>query len=324
MQVHFLIPPEFANALEDLQKRVVGRDYPYWVVGELNWVVQSWLILRDYRDGMSIGAEPRPNVVNFSHSLVWRARGARLGEFRLGVRADFPRLFDVDFEILQNPAVRLSSRQAYLPYWPVPGIVPRDSDRTGLKTIAYAGFLGQRNLASQLCDGGHRAFGGLNFVVVPPEQWHDMSQIDLLVAIRSFDKQEHPTKPPSKLINAWIGGIPLVAGWDSAYSATGTPMTDYIRISTESEFKEQVDRLRTDPIYYDRFVEAGRKRAPEFSRERIANAWLAILDGPVQQTYLQWLDGRGSWRQRGARYLDTARNAASHRKRKLKSIWSSS
>jgi len=163
LTVHFVVPRESAEKVERLGGCVVGRDYPYWLGGQFNWTAQAWLVLRESREGLTIAVEPKPGVVNVAHTMVWRRLGARYGEFRLSVRADYRRLYDVDFEILQNPSVRLSRYQAYLPYWPVPGLIPRDVSRRRVETLAYAGRIGQRNLAGPLRDGHerHPALDGL-------------------------------------------------------------------------------------------------------------------------------------------------------------------
>ncbi len=314
MNLHFLIPEDQAAAAGDLARLVVGKTYPYWLGGDFNWAAQSWLVLRHYRGGLTIGTAPKAGAVNFAHANYWRRLGARLGEFRVGARADYPRLFDLDFEILQNPARRRSPRQAYLPYWPVPGLIPRDPSRRGISTIAYAGRLGNRNLAGALKNGASRlgALDGLAFVLVPSHRWHDMSGIDLLVAIRSFGRDTHPGKPPSKLFNAWLAGVPLIAGWDNAYSSVGRPGVEYIRVESDTELRDAVARLRRDPAFYTSIVEAGRAKAAEVTPEKIAEQWLAVLEGPVRRAYETWLDQDGAPHQRGlARCADLTRNAAS-------------
>jgi hypothetical protein len=285
--VHFVVPKSFSAALADLPSKEVGVDFAYWVGGQFNWVAQSWLILRQYREGLTICTEPRPGHINFAHSMAWRALGRRQGEFRVGVRADYPRLFDVDFEILQNPVTPKGRFQAYLPYWPVPGLVPRDPKRAGIKRVAYAGRIGQRNLDRSLeaTISVHPATRDLEFVIVEPNQWHDLSQIDLLIAIRDFDCRPHDNKPPSKLFNAWHAGVPLIAGWDSAFSAVGRPSVDYIRVGSMEEFFCAVSRLREDRNYYEEVTGAGRERSAAFSHEAIAREWLALFENRIKREF---------------------------------------
>lgn len=317
--MHFVVPRDYGGELDALEKRVVGGDYPYWIGGAFNWAAQSWLRLRQYREGVTIGTAPAPDGINFAHSMTWRALGPRRGEFRVSARADYPQLFDVDFEILQNPTARCRADQsAYLPYWPIPGLIKRDPSRTHLRSVAYAGRFGPRNLDRSLVEG-HEAFRGLEFKTVPPDRWHDMSEVDLLIAIRDFDRAPHPNKPPSKLLNAWLSDVPLIAGYDSAYSAIGVPGVDYVRVGTSAELCEAVTKLRTDAGYYDSIVAAGRIRAQEFTPERVAQQWLDVLEAPVARAFTRWREHpmrSGGFFVRRA--LDVGRNTLSSLKRRLR------
>ncbi len=316
--IHFVIPHIYHEQLDALENRVLGADYPYWISGAFNWAAQSWLRLRQYREGLTIGTTPAPERINFAHCMTWRALGARCREFRVSARADYPQLFDVDFEILQNPAMPVrADRSAYLPYWPIPGLIPRDSSRAGVNSVAYAGRFGPRNLDCSLVEG-HEAFRGLEFRTIRPERWHDMSEIDLLIGIRDFDGKLHYSKPPSKLFNAWLANVPLIGGCDSSYSATGTPGKDYLRVGTSEELCEAVARLRRDGEYYDSIVAAGRIRARECTPERVARQWLEVLEGPVAQAFARWRElpkrmGGLSVR----RALDVGRNSLSSLRRRL-------
>ena len=316
--VHFVVPPSFASEVEALPSRRLGRDYPYWLGGRFNWVAQSYLVLREFREGLTIGTAPCPRRINFGHVMGWQEVGARQGEFRVSVRADYPRLFDVDFEILQNPFVQCGSRQAYLPYWPVPGLIPRDPGRKGLRVLAYAGRIGPRNLAEELKRSPERLLLDLEFHVVSPDRWHDLSQIDLLVAIRSFNKATHDNKPPSKLFSAWRAGIPLIAGYDSAFSVVGNPGEDYIRVSSLNEFRSALERLHYEPEYYAKIVQNGSRRAVEVEHDAIALDWLTLLDGRIAQEFDRWESlNLKNIRTFPRRNVDRGRQALSRAKRSI-------
>lgn len=318
IHLHFIIPPSFSAELGRLADRKLGQDYPYWLGGRFNWPAQAWLVLRQYREGVTAGAQPKAGAVNFAHVMGWREIGARQGEFRVSMRADYPRLFDVDFEILQNPAVRCTARQAYLPYWPVPGVLPRDQSRKGVATIAYAGRIGPRNLAGELRRSQGRP-GGCEVRIIEPHLWHDLRDIDVLVAIRSFDKATHDNKPPSKLFSAWRAGVPLIAGYDSAFSAVGRPGVDYIRVGTEEEFLSQLQRLSSDQKAYDALVHAGRQRAREVSHEALAQVWLDCIDQRIRPAFEIWSSGNTrTISSKLARMADGLRDSASAAKHRLR------
>jgi hypothetical protein len=292
-RIHFVLPAAFAEEVERLPDRTLGEDYPYWLGGRFNWPAQSWLALRQYREGLTVGVVPKHGQVNFAHSMTWRALGRRQGEFRVAARADYPRLYDVDFEILQNPGAPRGPRQTYAPYWPLPGIKPRASERRTVLQVAYAGRFGQRNLDKSLREelASHSAMVGMTFATPAPHRWHDMSEVDLLIAVRDFARHSHPNKPPSKLFNAWLANVPLIGGWDSAYALVGRPGIDYVRVGSKADFFSAISRLREDRAFYDSIVAAGRGRALSFSREAVAREWLAIFDGPVSTAFESWRSG---------------------------------
>lgn len=315
--LHFIVPAQFADEVAALPDQTVGKDYPYWLGGRFNWAAQSYMVLRQYREGLTISCEPRPGIRNFAHCMGWRAVGSRQDEYRISVRADYKRLFDVDFELLQNDVAPTSATQAYVPYWPVPGIIPRDAARNGIKRVAYAGRIGSNNLDLAL-RGKDGPLGPLDLAIIPPDQWHDLSQVDLLIAIRDFSGATHDNKPPSKLFNSWIAGIPLIGGTDSAFSSVGRPGKDFIRVESEAEFSTVLERLRDDPGYYDAIVEGGKERRPEVTTEAIATEWLKVLDGPVQADFERWKELPPSRRsKRVAPLLDNGRDLLSGLKRKL-------
>lgn len=320
--VHFIWPATAAPVGEALLASALDDDYPYWLGGAVNWVVQTYKILRQYRENLTIGSCPLPSAINIAHVTAWRDMPARTGELRVSIRADYRRLFDVDFEILQNPMGVISGHQIYLPYWPVPGLLPRDSSRRRVKAVAYAGRVGHRNLAAGLHGGDDSKRSGLQFRIIDKERWHDMRTIDVLLAIRQFSRRTFDDKPPSKLLNAWHAGIPLIAGYDSAYSAVGTPGVDYIRVGSEAEMDNALERLRDDPVYYRGIVEAGRIRSRDYTRDRIAEAWLRAVDGPIRESWNQMGEGglRRATRLTGRRSLDWILDTASTAKAGLRAL----
>lgn len=50
------------------------------------------------------------------------------------------------------------------------------------------------------------------------QDWRDYREADVVVAVRPFDSSLHAAKPPSKLINAWLAGVPALLGAEAARS----------------------------------------------------------------------------------------------------------
>jgi hypothetical protein len=133
---------------------------------------------------------------------------------------------------------------------------------------------------------------GLEFRHLDSDNWNDYSGVDVLLAVRSFDKALHENKPPSKLLNAWHARIPLVAGYDSAFQQVGQPGHDYLRVRTLDEAIDAICLLRDDPDRYRSIVAAGVARASEYTRDRISDAWENLLLGPIAYLYQRWNERR--------------------------------
>lgn len=277
--MHFVVPCQ----LDQVLPASIDKDYPYWLGGPINWVVQSYLILRQYRKGITISLQPVSGKINIAHVTTWRNSPRKGDEYRVSIRADYRRLFDVDFEILQNPTAIQATKQVYLTYWPVPRLLPRNETRKKVENVAYSGRLGNRNIDNSLrISSSDSKFSGLNFTIIDKQHWHDMREIDVLLAIRDFSKRTYDEKPPSKLLNAWHAGIPLIAGYDSAFSTIGNPGVDYIRVRSELELSYALERLRDEPEFYNSIVNAGRKKSQEYTREKIAQTWLTVFKKSIE------------------------------------------
>jgi hypothetical protein len=77
---------------------------------------------------------------------------------------------------------------------------------------------------------------GLAWRLVPRQHWHDYSDVDVVVAVRSFDHND----PPSKFHNAWHAGVPAVLR-ESAYQANRKRDLDYLEVSSADDVMLIVD-----------------------------------------------------------------------------------
>jgi hypothetical protein len=155
--------------------------------------------------------------------------------------------------------------------------------------VAYVGYAHNGNLAStpeswkKMLDPHN-----IEFRFLTEKNWHDLSSIDVLIGIRSFDHNKHNNKPPSKLINAWHAGIPFIGGHDSAFKQVGTPDEDYLLAGTQKEVVNAILKLRDEPELYEKLVRKGFKKAEEYTIEKVSQQWFDILVGPVTRRYMKW------------------------------------
>ncbi|MBX7539819.1 glycosyltransferase family protein [Qipengyuania sphaerica] len=276
--------------------------------GDLCWTVQTWCRLRDMDvGGIEIATRPAEGRINLAKSKTLSRSGANPALFQVSIQADYPRILWAQFHIQQN-ADQLCEDSALQYLWPQAGIIPRDPDRRGVKRVGFLGSI-EGNLASSVDDWSQLlARRGIEFVARDPSRWHDFSDLDVVIGLRSFGHSRHSRKPANKLINAWIAGVPFIGGSDSAYSQAGTAGVDHLLAHNREEVASQVDRLCNHPELYDELVEAGRHKTRKFSIERLASQWVGMLEGPIAARYREW-EANLSRERRRTRIMGTAQSA---------------
>lgn len=258
--------------------------------GDLCWCLQSYLILAE-QGQLTVRCSNVLNrdAINVVHSAHLARIGGSADAFVVCARADFPARRWAHHHLVQN-RLQAGAGATYLPLWPQPRLKKRNPERRGVERVAYVGQTFNGNLALNEREW-RRAFEGVgvDFVVPHASAWNDVSEIDVLIGVRSFDRRTYPGKPPSKLVNAWLAEAPFIGGFDSAYAQVGTPGMDYIRVERLEDAVAAVDRLRRRPQDYRRFVANGVARGRAFTRERIAELWVEALSGEIAERYDQWL-----------------------------------
>lgn len=228
------------------------------------------------------------NIV--TQSGIRRCHGFDPGRFFcVVVRSDGAPFFYAPLEIVQNPR-HAGWRRIFMPHLPQPGLIPRSSHRKEVMTVAYAGepvndAVGESGLIKKIEESG------LCWVSFGIGEWNDFSDVDVLVGVRSFDKNPHHHKPPTKLFNAWLARIPFVGGWDSAYSAVGTPGVNYIRVSSSKELLEALRLLKEDRDLYNNVVESGVHAMEQYKIEKTLDKWVSMLDNVASPMYAKWRSG---------------------------------
>ena len=280
-----------AIASEDFSKLLAERpdiQSSFAENGDLCWTVQTWCRLRDLGvSGIEIATEPAEGRINLAKAKTLSRRGSDASLFQVSIQADYPRVLWAQFHVQQN-ADQLCEDSALQYLWPQAGIVPRDENRGGVKRVGFLGKL-DGNLASSAEEWTRLlAERGLEFAARDPDRWHDFSDIDIAIGLRSFGTSRHSRKPANKLVNAWIAGVPFVGGNDSAFNQVGMAGFDHLVAHSSEEALSQIDRLRSDPALYDAMVEAGRQKARLFSIERLAAQWVAMIEGPIAARYREW------------------------------------
>jgi len=85
-------------------------------------------------------------------------------------------------------------------------------------------------------------------------------------------------KPATEaLINAWLAGVPLIGGSDSAFSADGRPGVDFLRCTNIRQAESAIRSLQEKSGSRRRIVAAGRDAARRFDVESVLKRWRRAL-----------------------------------------------
>jgi hypothetical protein len=116
--------------------------------------------------------------------------------------------------------------------------------------------------------------------------WNDYSDVDLVLAHRIASPTLLHEKPASKLINAWLAGVPALLSDEPAYAALRQTKLGYLTVDTPQSLLRSIDHLQADRSLYGAMIENGRTRAREFSIEAVHAHWLDLILNDVVPDFL--------------------------------------
>ncbi|MEW6499442.1 MAG: hypothetical protein AB1589_44295, partial [Cyanobacteriota bacterium] len=281
--------------------------------GTYNWIFQTYLRLK--ADGFPCeiaGKMPAEGIVvawttTVAHSLQ---PGSKL--LLIVVCGDKSKHPYAPLHVVQNrqeilyPHVHIGDKylvpgeKYFIPHWPHPGLIPRDRARGDrFENVAYLGR--KENLVSELRQPSWQEQMnalGLRFQVVrSPALWNDYSELDAIVAVRSFNrKNDYYWKPASKLYNAWIAGVPAILGRESAYQTERKSELDYLEATSLDEVMLALKRLRDDKELRRAMIENGKLRAEELQPDQLVIQWRTFLTDIAIPAYERWCTASNSTR----------------------------
>ncbi len=257
--------------------------------GDIAWCLRAYLILRRNTTlAVMCSNSLRNDAINIVHSDYLMKIKASPKQFIVCVQADFPHREWAHYHIVHNQN-QLNHNCSFIPFWVQPELIKRDPIRNFVKRVAYSGQIWNGNLAGSIQTWKEKFLvHNLEFTTLEEGSWHDMSQVDILIGIRSFDKKEYNNKPATKLVNAWHAHIPFVGGNDSAFKQVGTSGEDYLLANTLESAIEAAVLLKNDEQLYAKIVENGVRRTKLYNNETISEKWKLALSGPVLHRYNQW------------------------------------
>lgn len=256
--------------------------------GDICWAVQTYALMRERGiDNIRLTMAPSRDCINVLHSEVLRHAGADPARFDICVQADFSYRPSAHFHLLQNEDF-VGGNRVCIWLYPQAGIIPRQAPEGRMQRVGYLGHVNNNLVWKHARWQEFLDPLGVEFVTAPASQWHDFSDLDAVIAIRGFGHKRYSSKPPSKLINAWLAGVPFIGGSDSAYRQIGTPDEDFLLATNPDEVAVAIRRLRDEPGLVAKLVRNGRERARNFTVDTLIDRWCEVIEGPVEQRYRTW------------------------------------
>ncbi len=259
--------------------------------GVYSWILQTYIRLKGAGANCQlVDTIPTEGIIiahRYSLPFHFKPTG---DQFVICVKADHDWHPYAHLHIVQN--VQETSDDSYfIPLWAQPGIIRRNLARgSKFENIAYFGI--EKNLAPQLQDESWQQIMsdlGLRFSIVSKNRWNDYSDVDAVLAIRSFEgEQTYNYKPATKLYNSWFAGVPAILGGDSAFRYERQSELDYLEVTSLEETIAALARLRDNPDLRVAMMDNCRKRAQKFQTETILGQWRQFIEDVAVPTYYDW------------------------------------
>jgi hypothetical protein len=288
------------------------EDYWAWICrnrslgeGRYSWTLQTFLQLQAAGLPVSLHTRfPARGIVVSHRDFLPLILPPRTDVFLVCIKPDRKEHTWSHFYVVQNDSDVVfqgvgKGCTEVLPFWPQPSLLPRDPARgTRCENVAYLGRLMNLAVALQTAQWSESLRqSGLHWMIVPLERWHDYSQTDVVVAVREFGAAADPanpvldpnSKPPSKLINAWLAGVPAVLGEESSFRSIRRSPLDYLEVGSVAQLRETLLRLQREPSLYQDMVAHGRERAREFSAQAVSARWRDMAEKRVFPAYDAWM-----------------------------------
>jgi hypothetical protein len=266
--------------------------------GRYNWTLQTYLQLRDQEFACElVGTLPESGIILAHSDFFPDNLKPNAQQLLVCLRADRNHHPYAQLHVIQNRQDAMTQWSsslwpvAYMPHWPQSGLIPRNQARGDrFETVAFFGQEG--NLAPELKAttwAEQITSLGLNWSITPFERWHDYSDVDVVIAVRSFDHNPYNQKPASKLYNCWHSGVPAILGPEAAYQAERQSDLDYVEVQTPTEALAALKQLRDDLALRQAIIHQGRRRAQETSPAALSAQWGSFLTQIAVPAYEQWV-----------------------------------
>ena len=301
MTISFFVPPanpsEFSHDHYDINSWYEQDLVPTQKNGQAGnvecWIYQSWARLRKAGIACHLCTTlPVEGILITPGSLLPTSYQAPPSLFFVDIVSDNPPHPNAHLYLVQNRTQeKLLPRALFMPHWPQPKLIPRSSARgSRFENISFLGY--HSNFAPQLqtveWTNRLRRELGLYFELKHPDQWHDFSDTDCVLAIRDFSRSRQTHKPASKLYNAWLAGVPFIGGRDSSFAAEGQAGKNYLVATSPDQVIKHLRRLKENEHFRSQLVNHGYQAGRNFTQEKILERWKKLLQETLPELAASW------------------------------------
>ncbi|MEB3280485.1 MAG: hypothetical protein VKK42_16355 [Lyngbya sp.] len=280
----------------------VDTNWQIFLRGPYNWTLQTYVRLRseDFPCQL-IKTLPDEGIVLTHREYLPDRLKPKPKQLLVCLQADqmphpYAQLHVVQNRLQVMNESKLLGESSYIPHWPQPGLIPRDPSRGDrFENLAYFGVekqlvpeLRHPSWEKQLQELGLSNYKVSTDLSAQGYRWNDYSEVDAVLAIRSFSRQQYIRKPATKLYGAWHAGVPAILGYESAYQAERKSELDYIEVTSVAEVLAALKRLRDDKTFRQAVVENCRVRAQETTPPALIERWRDFINNKAIPAYEQW------------------------------------
>ncbi|MBP3193941.1 hypothetical protein [Natronogracilivirga saccharolytica] len=234
------------------------------------------------------------------------------------IRADKYYASSKHLSVVQSPEHSLKYRNSYyITHWPQPGLLKRKKTGHGVKKIGMAGI--PKHYAVSRYQERFRkdmADRGIEIVHLDRSRWHDYSDIDIVLAVREFNKDIITHKPASKLINGWKAKVPVICNPESTYRWIGSRGEDFLEVENYEQLIDAIDLLSSDRGRYLDIVEKGAKKGEVYTNEKVCLEWVELFDGIRKESITVAKPAHISMKKTGFRFEEVIHDALKYFRKK--------
>lgn len=308
--IYFYLPPsKWSDYISQKAENLRASD------GVSSWILQTYLRLQEsgfscqlvstipeegilvgHRESLTYDFKPNPKL--FLVCVKGDQNSLPYAQLHIVQNIQEVKAAPIQIQSFKEERYLLPSQRYYLPHWPQPGLITRSPEKKDqFNNVVYLGIT--YNLAPELRQKSWLETVeslGLNwYTETNGNRWHDYSKVDVIVAVRSFDRRNHyPWKPATKLYQAWHAGVPAILGPESAFQAERKSDLDYIEVTSVTELIEALKRLKDKPALRQAMIENGWERAKETQPETLTKRWSDFLTNICIPAYEKWCN-LSSW-----------------------------